>query len=110
MEGSIMYKITKITIEEAIDELELLKWQDGISNFVIIEEFTRVKIFTVSNLSMETEDDIVFCCDDNGVIDQQGSILIGFLKHHLLSIRKMYENGIGFGLFEFEDGTVTIKV
>ena len=106
-----MYKITTIiTIEEAIDELELLKWQEGITDFVIIEKFTKVKIFTVSNLSMETEDDIVFCCDDNGIINQQGSILIGFLKHHLLSISKIYDYGVRFGLFEFEDGTVTIKV
>ena len=98
------------TVEEAIDELELLKWQEGITDFVIIEEFSKVKEFTVSNLSIGTEDNIVFCCDDNGVIDKQGSILIGFLKHHLLSISKIYDNGVRFGLFEFEDGTVTIKV
>lgn len=101
--------VVNITIEEAIDELELLKWQEGITDFVIIEKFTKVKIFTVSNLSMETEDDIVFCCDDNGVIEKQGSILIGFLEHHLLSISKIYDKGIKYGLFEFGDGTVVIK-
>lgn len=106
-----MYKITTvITIEEAIDKLELLKWQEGITDFVITEEFSNIKEFLVSNLSIETEDDIVFCWDDGEEIERQGSILIGFLKHHLLSINKIYDKDIGYDLLEFEDGTVTIKV
>lgn len=105
-----MYKITTvITIEEVIDELELLKWQEGITDFIITEEFTRVKIFTVANLFIGTEDNIVFCWDDNDVISQQRSILIGFLKHHLLSISKIYDYGTRFGLFKFEDGIVTVR-
>ena len=107
-----MYKITKnMTIEEAIDELELLKWQEGITDFIITEKFSKTKEFIVNNLSIETEDDVVFCWDNNGVIEQHGSILIGFLKHHLLSISKVYnvKNNTQYGKFKFKNGTVIIK-
>ena len=106
-----MYNITMImTIEEAIDELDLLKWQEGITNFIITEKFSNIKEFLVSNLSIETEDDIVFCWDDGEEIERQGSILIGFLKECLLEIDKIYDHGVTYDLLKFRNGNVTIKV
>ncbi|MDF2820208.1 MAG: hypothetical protein K0R15_649 [Clostridiales bacterium] len=79
-----------LTVVDLIDEIEMLKWREGIEVFRITENFkiNGKKEFKVENFQMELEDGIVACGDADDTIIENGSVLIGFLETSLLHIKK----------------------
>lgn len=98
----------KLTAEELCEELNQLKWQDGIVRFTITENFKKggKRSYPVENLSVEMEDGVILFGDSKDVILNNNSVLMGFLETSLLSI-----NRVSSQCYElvFPDGQVIIQ-
>lgn len=98
-----------ITIEEFVEELELLKWERGIENFSITESSkNETKNFEVENLQIEVEGDVVVCGDAKDVINANNSVLIAFLESSV-AVYKTYTTDKTCYELDFIDGQVLIE-
>ena len=108
--------IKELVKEEAIDIEELMKeikmlHKRGITELMITQTSSKsgTKVFYCENLTIETEDDVVFCGDDKEEIVKNYSVLLIFLKSGLLMINKRYiDDKICFEL-QFKDVNVLIE-
>lgn len=101
-----------MTIEELIDELELMFWASGKENFKITELFPNngVHTYNVSRLIMEDDEEFVYSHDTDNIILKGRYVLMAFLKECLVSVCKTILNGIYVCMLEFIDGDITIEV
>lgn len=103
----------EMTLEELADELELLYWEQGIESCRIIEcsKSQLSNIYTVNHLTMDIENEFVMMSDDNGVIENNKSILMLFVKDCVMSIHKIFtKQGKAYDELEFVDRKVIIEV
>lgn len=100
-----------ITIEEFIDDLELIFWEKGQERFRITELFPNSGLRTciVNRLTMEVKNDMVLSSDSNNVILNGMYVIMMFLKECLVSVHKTIINGLIVGMLEFKDGDITIE-
>lgn len=103
--------IQDMTMEEGIEELEMLQWEYGISDFEITENSKKRGRFTynVQCPTVDIEDDIVFCDDSEHAIQDAYSVLIMFSMKDVLYIHKVISRNSVYGEIRFKDGVVTIR-
>lgn len=64
-----MSKLVNLTVEELIEEIELLQWEKGIEVFKITEETNGVKrTYLLRNLKLEHEDGILVGSDADDIL------------------------------------------
>jgi hypothetical protein len=107
-----MEEETELSIEELVDELEMLKWEKGINTLRITEEFPKNgrQSYIVNNLHMCVDDQLVMCHDENSKIQKMRSVLLAFYRGSVLSIHKIYTSGMPYETILFKDGNVTITI
>ena len=103
-------KAIELTIEEFCEDLEMLRWKEGIERFKIIESFPQneTKTYEVENLQIEMEDQIVVCGDAKDVINANNSVLIAFLESSV-AVYKIYKKDKTCYELDFIDGQVFIE-
>ena len=109
-------EVRELTIEEFIERVEELLFFYGISDFHITEHFSAngKLCYDVSRLKVETENEQVFCSDENNIIMQGFQnglyVMMSFLRESVKSIKEIYIDELPHAEIEFKDGKVTIEI
>lgn len=89
-----------IIVEELVEMIGILKWEDGIENWNIKEDFKELREYTLKGLKLEIEKGIVLATDLNDEIYK------AFLVESIQDI--IYKNKTEF-MINFSDGKIHIK-
>lgn len=99
--------ILEMTVDELQERWSYLYYELGIECLMITEKLKNgiVKKYVVTGLSMEIENDIVICIDNNDTILLQQSLLTGFLVKNLISIKVI---PLKQEVLEFSDNSIVL--
>lgn len=102
-----------LTIDELQERWELLKWQRGIETLIITEQLkdNDELSLVVNGLTMEFQDDMALCGDNEDVLYNSPCRLNYFLKKYLTSIKLLpIQKGTGYReKLEFDDRVIFIE-
>lgn len=93
-------------IEVLVEIIDMLKFEDGIENWNIKEDFKELREYTLEGLELEIEQGIVLATDLNDEIYNESKALMGFLAESIKDIK--HKDKAEFTI-HFEDGAIGIK-
>lgn len=108
-------QVEKLSIEELIEDLEMEQLQAGVEKWNIVECFNgKINTYRVEGFSAESEEGIVYCGDNENVLINSSSVLMGFCETSIAHIiKETSEHGstyvICFKEDDSEEGYVLIK-
>lgn len=104
--------VDEITIEELADDIEMLILAHGIEVFHISESFPKNgdRTYLLRGLTMEFEDDSIYCSDWDNILVNNFHVLVAFLRDFVLKIKRTITATERRGEIELKNGNITISV
>jgi methyltransferase-like protein len=104
-------KIIDITLDEALEDIEMIQLKAGVTDFIITQNVNGKKnSFEIHDLLISNEDQVVVCTDKEGILLKHHCIISAFVKACVNRVRKIFINGKVIGELEFSNGDlITIE-
>jgi hypothetical protein len=103
--------IEEITLDEAVEEIEMLRVKDGITDFIITQNVKGItKTFEVHDFEIANEEEVVVCSDENKTLMKRNCIICAFVKACVTKVKKVFNKDKTTGEMVFSNGdTVTLE-
>jgi hypothetical protein len=105
-----MTNVVELTVDEAIEDIEMRRCHDGITDYMITEDFPDSKqTYKVQDFHINNENDAVCCIDEEGYILEHRCAICAFLKNRIKLIRKFFIGRRELGEVQFVNGRIIIE-
>ncbi len=100
-----------ISVEQLIEDVYILSWEEGVEKFEIVETFKdKTHYYIVCGLNVEYENGAIYCSDIYNMIYKNGYTLMGLLNDNIINITRTISTNERCGIIQLKDGQVIIKV